>query len=59
MASKLPVGTTRINAIEHYGGGLSFDEINTLLDRHIVHLSSLLETSYNLAGDPFWLGKVK
>lgn len=59
MVSELPVDATRMNAIEHFGGGLSFDEINVLLDRNIAHLSGLLETGYNLAGDPFWPRKVK
>ncbi len=58
MVSELPVDATRTNIIEHHGGGLTFNEINALLDRNLLYLSGLLETSYNLAGDPFWLGKV-
>lgn len=56
---KLPTNATRLDAIECLGAGLSFEKIEALLDRHIVHLSGLLETGYNLAGDPFWLGKVR
>jgi hypothetical protein len=59
MVSELPVDATRLNAIEYYGGGLSFGEINALLDRNIILLSGLLETNYKLVGDPFWFGKVK
>ena len=58
-ASELQADTTRKEAIEQFGGGLSFDEINALLTRNIAHLSGLLESGFNLAGDPFWLGKVK
>lgn len=58
MITDLQVDTTRINAIERFSGGLSFDEINVLLNRNITHLSSLLELGFNLVGDPFWLGKV-
>lgn len=59
IISELPMDATRIDTIERFGRGLSFDEIDALLDRNIAHLSDLLETGYNLAGDPFWLGKVK
>mgnify|MGYP006921588179 CR=1 FL=1 len=59
VISELLEGTSRIETIEHYGGGLTFDEMNTLLDRNIAHLSGLLEKNYDLAGDPFWLGKVR
>jgi len=58
-ASDLQLEPTRMKAIERFGGGLSFDEISALLDRNIVHLSGLLESGFNLAGDPFWLGKVR
>ena len=57
--SELPTGTTRVNAIEYLGGGLTYSEIAALLDRYIAHVSSLLESIYRLEGDPFWLGKVK
>lgn len=59
MASELQGDATRMDAIECFSGGLSFDEINALLDRNIAHLSLLLESGLNLAGDPFWLGTVK
>ena len=58
MASEFQVDTTRMNAIQKMGGGLSFDEINALLNRNIGHLSGLLESGFNLTGDPFWYGKV-
>jgi hypothetical protein len=59
MASDLQVNATRMNAIERIGGGLSFEEINALLNRNIGYLSGLLESGFNLAGDPYWLGKIK
>jgi len=58
IISELPLGATRVDTIEHLGGGLTFGEIDALLDRNIAHLSSLLESGFRLAGDPFWLGKV-
>ncbi len=58
-ASKIQAGATRIDAIELLSGGISYDEINILLTRNIAHLSSLLESGFDLIGDPFWLGKVK
>lgn len=59
LVDELQPDASRIHAIEHYSGGVSFAEVNNLLDRHITHLSGLLEAFYNLAGDPFWLGKVE
>lgn len=59
IASEFRDNATRIDAIEQFGGGLSYDEINALLNRNIAHLSGLLESEFKLAGDPFWLGKVK
>jgi hypothetical protein len=55
--AKLPSGATRVDAIE-YLGGLSFNEIDTLLDRYIAHLANILESGFCLSGDPFWYGQV-
>lgn len=59
LINKLKPDSTRLEAIEYCAGGLSFHEINELLDRNIVHLATLLEKFYKLDGDPFWLGKVR
>lgn len=58
IVSDLQVDTTRVGAIERFGGGLSLDEIDALLNRNMVHLSGLIESGFNLAGDPFWIGKI-
>lgn len=58
LISKAPPNTSRINTIESYSGDLSFADINSLLNRNITYLASLLEAFFNLKGDPFWLGKV-
>ena len=57
-ASEFQADTTRIDAIEKIGGGLSFDEISKLADRNIAHLSGLLELGFKLSGNPFWFGRV-
>lgn len=54
----IPAGTTRRQTIEYLSGNLSYDEVDTLLDRHLAHLSCTIETGFNLSGDPFWYGKV-
>jgi hypothetical protein len=59
LISKLPPTASRFDAIEYYSGGLSFTDVNNLLDRNITHLASLLEVFFNLNGDPFWFGKVE
>lgn len=59
LVDELEPDATRVDAIECCGGGLSFHEINDLLDRNTTHLSRLLETFYKLDGDPFWFGKVR
>lgn len=59
LASDLQENSTQMNAIERFSGGLSFAEINALLNRNIAHLSGLLESGFNLTGDPFRLEKVK
>ena len=53
LINEIQPDATRVQALEHYGAGLSFVEINDLLDRNISHLSYLIEDFFNLSGDPF------
>ncbi len=57
--TKLSSNVTRIDIIEGLGKGLPYNEINQLLDRHIAHLSNVLEKGFELSGDPFWYGRVR
>jgi hypothetical protein len=54
----LSPNATRIQAIEHLSEKLTYDEIDSLLDRHIAHLSDTLEKGFHLSEDTFWYGKV-
>lgn len=58
VAARLASCATRVDAIEHLSGDLTYDEIDALLDRHIAHMSDILEAGFRLSGDPFWLGRV-
>jgi hypothetical protein len=58
IASEFPPGITRVGVIERLSGDRSFEEMDSLLDRHIAHLARTLEAAFRLSGNPFWLGKV-
>jgi hypothetical protein len=58
LANELPPNATRVQTIEHLGGNLTYDKIDSLIDRYITRLSNLLEQGFQLSGDPFWYGKV-
>ena len=58
LTAELSPDATRKDVIEHLGGGLNYDEIDGLLDRHLAQLSRTLETGFNLSGDPFCYGRV-
>lgn len=55
---ELPSDATRVDAIEHFGGGLPINQMDALVDRQIVRLSDMFEEGFQLHGDPFWFGRV-
>jgi hypothetical protein len=54
----LSPATDRTKMIEHFGGDLTYTEMDALLDRHIERMSLTLENGFALIGDPFWYGRV-
>lgn len=53
-----PLEMNRVEVIEHFGGELTYKEMDTLLDRHIERMSHTLEKGFALGRDPFWYGRV-
>lgn len=45
-------------AIEHFGSRLTYEAMDSLLDRHVKRMSSAIEMGFELDGDPFWYGRV-
>lgn len=58
LTHALPSKATRKQVIEHFGGKLTYDEIDVLLDRHIECMSRAIEIGFDLYGNPFWYGRV-
>ncbi len=59
LRCKLQPSATRIDAIELLSGGLSFTEVNCILDRNLVFLANLIENFFTLIKKPFSFGKVE
>jgi hypothetical protein len=49
---------TRTIVIERLAG-MSLEQLNQLLDRYLLAVSTGLQRGFQLEGDPFWLGRVK
>lgn len=57
-AAALSPAVNRTQTIEHFGGQLTYSEMDALLDRHIERMSLALERGFALGGAPFWYGRV-
>lgn len=58
FTASLTKDATRKQTIEYFSNGLTYDEIDSLLDRYLAITISLLEAGFQLSGDPFWYGTV-
>ncbi len=58
LGASLPKNATRKQTIEYLSNGLSYEEIDILLDKYLAKTTNLLEAGFQLSGDPFWYGTV-
>jgi hypothetical protein len=58
LTESLTKNATRKQTIEHFSNGLTYEEIDALLDRYLAETINLFEVGFQLSGDPFWYGTV-
>jgi hypothetical protein len=58
IINKVSSGDTRTIVVERLAG-MSLEQLNQLVDRYLLAVTTGLQQGFQLEGDPFWLGRVK